>query len=65
MNIHDEIRILKTKISNIEMNPKSVIGGSNAFFSGKTTYYTRSAEKQLKHLNDQLDKLLSSIDIDD
>lgn len=65
MNIHDEIRILKTKISNIEMNPKSVIGGSTAFFSGRTTYYTKSAEKELKRLNQQIDKLLDSIDIDD
>lgn len=44
-------------IEAIEMNPKSVIGGNNAFFSGKRTYLTESAKRKVEALNRQMEKL--------
>lgn len=52
-------------IEAIEMNPKNVIGGSDAFFSGKRTYLTKSAELKIEAINRQIKKLDDNDDSED
>ena len=51
-------------IERIEMNPSNVIGGSKAFFSGKTTYLTDKAKTKIAALEKRIDELGSNT-IDD
>lgn len=41
----------------IEMNPANVVGGSAAFFSGRTTVLTEKAQRKVNALERQIDKL--------
>lgn len=45
------------KIEEIEMNPYNVVGGSGAFFSGKTTELTPAAKKRVAALNKKIDAM--------
>lgn len=52
-------------IEAIEMNPANVVGGSAAFFSGRTTELTVTAKRKVEALNRQMDKLGADFDDDE
>ncbi len=39
------------------MSPANVVGGSNAFFSGRTTELTPSAKRKIVSINQRIEKL--------
>ena len=57
MKTYDQI---EKEIRKIEMDPRSVIGGSKEFFSGRPTYLTPAAKKKI----DRLEKEQSKIEVD-
>jgi len=45
---------LYEQLHSIELNPKSYLGGIQAYTNGRVLYYTRSAEKKITSIKEKI-----------
>jgi hypothetical protein len=51
---YQTIEDLYKQLDSIELNPKSYLGGIQAYTGGKVLYYTRNAEKKITSIKEKI-----------